>query len=190
MAFSFDPATHTYTLDGTRVPGFSEIRVAMGIGDWFKPRGMAHYMDQGTALHSWFNILARGLEADELPDDRIAGRVEGIRKFLRDEPFQFLDGEKPMLCKTQLFACTPDAWGFFDSEPCVIELKRSASAKWHPLQTAAQATALRENGVQVQKRYALYLREGGYELEYHSNHSDFRRWTAIVNGFHARSWYC
>lgn len=189
VPITFDARQHRYYSRGVPVPGFSEIRVAMGIGGTFKPRFLGEYLEEGTVLHQWLLLLAKGLEMEQAPDPIIAPRVEGIKEFLRNEPFHFVDGEKPMSCDSPLFACTPDIWGYWDGEPCLFEMKRSAKAKWHPLQTAAQAMALKCSGFEVKRRFSLYLREGGYVISEHTDRGDFSRWAALVYGFHARGWY-
>lgn len=185
----FDAERHLYSRGGLPVPGFSQIREAMGIGNGYKPRNLQDYLDEGTALHSWFLFLCQGQEPDAPPDERIAGRVAGIQKFLRDTQFRFVDGEKPLLCDNPLFATTPDAWGYLGDDACLVELKRSAKAKWHPLQTAAEAMAIAQAGFKVSRRLNLYLRDGNYVLDEHRDREDFSRWRAIVNGYHARGWY-
>ena len=151
---------------------------------------LGRYLEEGTALHHWLLFLAQGQDPEDPPDERIASRVEGIRKFLGSGHFKFLDGEKPLVCDLPLFACTPDVWGHWEGEPCLVEMKRSAKAKWHPLQTAAQALALKQAGFPVKHRIGLYLRDGDYALDFHTDREDFNRWSVIVNAFHAKTFYC
>ena len=179
---------HQYFEEGNRVPGFTEIVMALGIvkpNPFYTPDGR----DQGTALHQWLLFLAQGKEPADLPDERIAGRVEGIRKFLRESDFKFQGGEQPMFDKSIRFCCTPDLWGNMAGARCVIDAKRGAKLKHHALQTAAQKLALASNGIHCRDRYTLYLKDGGYKLEQHTDANDMGRWQAIVAAYHAAQFY-
>ena len=180
---------HRYWDDqGRNVPGFTEIATAVGI---IKP---SHFYteagrDEGKAIHAWFLFLAQGQEPEAAPDERIAGRVEAIRKFLREHRFKLIGGETPVGSLGLGYACTPDVWGELDGFVSLIEAKRGGELKYHRAQTAAQRIALFDAGVPVVHRHALYLRDGDYRLEKHSDRQDETRWRVVVNGFHAGKFY-
>lgn len=187
MGITID-SEHRYWNDGERVPGFTEICTAVGI---IKPS--AFYTEagreEGTAIHSWFLFLAQGQEPSEPPDDRIVGRVEGVRKFLAESRFILEGGESIMYDRDLGYCCTPDLWGQMAGSRCVIDAKRGARMAWHPLQTAAQRIALASNGIHCLNRYSLYLRDGDYRLEHHTDRQDERRWKSIVSGYHCGKVY-
>lgn len=180
--------SHVYRLGDRRVPGFTEICQNLGV---IEPNGF--YTEdgrrQGTALSDWLLFLASGKVADQEPEPEIAGRVEGIRKFLSDTKFVFVAGEVPQYDPVLNFVTRPDIWGHIGSFSCVVEAKRGAKMGFHFLQTAAEKIALAANGFQAQKRYCLYLRDGDYRLEEHANRDDERNWRAIVAAFHAKAQY-
>ena len=179
-----DPQHRYWTPPKVRRYGFSEICGLMGVtrpNDFHTEEGRA----QGVALHKWFIFLASGKAPNTRPDERIAGRVEGIRKFLAASPFNLTDGEKPRYDPVTDTACTPDVWGQRGIWSWVIDAKRGAKTKVHALQTACQKIALRSNEFDAQKRGALYLRDGGYRLDEHTDPADLTRWKAIAAGFHA-----
>jgi hypothetical protein len=183
---------HRYWVPGARTeerrPGFSEIALDLGIS---KPNPF--YTDEGKeegkALHLWLNFLARGKTPKAKPDPRIAGRVEGIKKFIKDTKFEILGGEVPLYDPINRSCCTPDMWGMIRAFLWVIDAKRGAKLKAHRLQTAAQSIALRANGVRVDKRGALYLRDEDYRLDEHVGSQDERRWTQIVSTYHIKQEY-
>lgn len=180
---------HRYWLGEARKSGFTEIITDLGI----KGGGAAFYTDdgraQGIALHGWLLFLAQGKTTDQKPEDGIAGRVEGIRRFLAESGFVFEGGEQPQYEPRLDYACTPDLWGHLGAFSVVIDAKRGAKEKWHPLQTAAQKLALAANGFKAQRRFGLYLKDGGYSLEAHEDAQDENRWRAIVSAYHAKGFY-
>lgn len=179
---------HRYFYGEKRVPGFTEICQDLGIikpNAFYTPQGR----EEGNALHTWLLFLAQGQEASEAPDDRIAGRVEGIRKFLRESSFKFVGGETIQYCAGLGYCCKPDLWGSIGGRTCVIEAKRRAAQKWHPLQTAAQRFALAVNEFSARQRFGLYLKDGDYRLIEHTDTKDEKRWMSIVSAYHAKYHY-
>ena len=177
---------HIYRVDGIVKPGFSEILASMGFEK--NPYWTDSGRDEGTALHKWFEFLAKNGENKDEPDPRIAGKVKGISEFLYDHEFILKDSEKPLYAKAG-YCCTPDAWGELDGVPCLIELKAGSPMKRHCLQTAAQQIALDDNGFKTEARYVLYLREEGYVLKVHEDSEDIDAWMSILWAYHAKEIY-
>ena len=171
-----------------RRPGYSEICDDLGIvkpNPFYTEEGRA----EGVALHLWLGFLVRGKEPKTAPDPRIAGRVAGIRKFIRDTKFRIIGGEQPLYDPINRFACTPDLFGEMNKSLFVIDAKRGGKLPSHRLQTAAQAIALRSNGMRVQKRAALYLRDEDYRLDEHTDPMDLARWGIFVSTYHLKKEY-
>ena len=174
---------HIYRVDGVVKPGFTEMCKAIGFPD--NPHWTEAGREEGTALSKWVLFLAKGNKASELPDERISGRVWGIRKFLTEHDLFFSGGETPLYNPALGYCVTPDLWGTLDGKPAVIEAKRGAKMKRHGLQTSAQALALAENGFHAERRFCLYLKNGDYALDEHDDQEDFECWRAIVAGYFA-----
>lgn len=171
-----------------REPGFSEICGDLGVtkeNKFYTKDGR----EEGVALHEWLLFLAQGNEPENNPDPRIAGRVEGVKKFIRESGFVFSGGEVALYEPTLGYCCTPDIWGHIGGIPYVIDAKGGAKKKFHKAQTAAQRLALRPSGFVAQKRAALYLMDGDYRLEGHDDVSDEVRWRALVMGYYAKTFY-
>ena len=178
---------HRYFVDGERKPGFSEICGDLGVtkeNRFYTADGR----EEGVVLHEWLLFLAQGKEPAEDPDPRIAGRVEGIRKFLSDTQFKFQGGETP-LYHALGFCTTPDIYGYIGNFSWVIDAKRGQKMKFHSLQTAAQKMALLASGFNAQKRGGLYLRDGDYRLDEHLDRDDEHRWRTLVAGYYAKTFY-
>ena len=166
------------------MPGYSELCSAMGVtkpNRFYTEEGRA----EGVALHEWLGFLVRGKVPAGAPDPRIAGRVKGIQKFVRNSGIKLVGGEEPRYDPETGVACTPDAWGYIGVWSYVIDAKRGAKLKIHRLQTVCQSIALRANGFRAQKRAALYLRDDDYRQDDHEDREDEARWRAIVAGYHA-----
>lgn len=162
-----------------QVPGYSEICLDLGISKpnpFWTPGGR----EEGIALHKWLNFIANYQTPKAPPDERIAGRVKGIIKFLTDTGFKIAGGEIPVYDPINRFACTPDLYGHIGRTAWVIDAKRGAKLPSHRLQTAAQTIALRANGFRAQKRGALYLKYGDYRLDEHTDPMDLSRWGIFV----------
>ena len=186
-SIQFDPATHRYSIDGRPVLGFSEIMADLGFpkNPFWTESGRA----EGIALHSWCLFLAQGQEPDEPPDIRIAGRVEGFRRFLSECSFKFVDGEKPQYNPSPEYCCRPDLWGQLNGANALIEVKRGAVMGIHQIQTSAQTLALAAGGFRVVKRFCLYLKDNSYSLIQHKDRADFQYWKSCAEAHHAKRIY-
>ena len=178
---------HVYTVDGRIVPGYSEVCADLGFpkNPFWTEQGRA----EGEALSKWLLFLAQGKEPRDPPDERIAGRVEGIKRFFKERRFVFVGGETPLYCQNLNVCCTPDIYGYIEEERVVIEAKRGAKMKRHRLQTACQALALSDNGFEVSRRCCLYLKNGGYTMDEHDDEEDLECWRALVGAYHAKKIY-
>ena len=165
------------------MPGFSELCAAMGV-----TRPNPFYTDdgreQGVALHLWLGFLVRGKTPSSAPDPRIAGRVRGIQKFIRNSGAKFVGGEEPRYDPETGVACTKDLWCYIGAWSYVVDAKRGAKLKSHRLQTACHKIVLNANEFRPQKRAALYLRDDDYRFDEHSDREDETRWRAIVSAYH------
>ena len=193
---------HRYRKNLVRVPGYSEICASMRVGKedceecvqnkYHKHDGAFWTEDgrnQGVALHHWLQFLAKGKVATSEPEPEIAGRVNGIRKFFRENDFTFVGGEIPQYEPSLRYACTPDIWGRIGKTTWVIDMKRGAEMKSHALQTAAQKIALAANGFIAVKRGALYLMDDDYRLKEHTDRRDESCWRTISQAYHAKKLY-
>lgn len=182
---TLDPITHVYTIPGPKiVSGYSGICASMGVtrpNRFYTEEGR----EQGIALHLWLGFLVRGRVPSAPPDPRIAGRVLGIQKFIKDTGVRFVGGEEPRYDPATGVACTKDLWAYIGNWAWVMDAKRGARMESHRLQTACQSTVLTANDFRPQKRGALYLRDGDYRLEEHTDRTDMTNWRAIVAGYHA-----
>ena len=170
------------------VPGFTHIAESLGFiqeNPFYTDSGR----EEGIALHKWLRHIAQGKPILTKPDERIAGRVEAILKFIAETGFKFAGGEEPRYDPVNRFACTPDLWGYIGSWTWDLDAKRGEELPHHRLQTAAQSIALAANGFRAQKRGCLYLKDGSYRLKEHIDSRDIPAWKQIVSTYYLKGAY-
>lgn len=180
--------SHCYWLDDKPVPGFSQIVRELGIVK-DNPFWTEDGREEGKAIHLWLHHLARGKTFFSPPDPRIAGRVEGIKKFLQDTKFKLAFGEMPQYDPVSRFATTPDLVGNIGLFTVNIDAKRGSPQKWHVLQLAAQRIALIAGGFRPQKSFGLYLGEEAYRLVEQDVVKHEPRWRNIAAVYHIAKEY-
>jgi len=101
----FDEASHTYRVDGRKVPGVTEVIRAFSPGfqasDWHKQRGIA--------CHAAIALSNLGKLDWKSVDPAIAGRVRAWEKFRRDFGGTVIAVEKKLAHDMYLYAGTLDA---------------------------------------------------------------------------------
>ena len=181
-------ADHRYWLGDKEVPGYSHIVKSLGVVE-DSPFWTEEGREAGTALHAWLLHLAQGKPEVSKPDPRIAGKVEGIRKFLRESGFKLAFGEVAQYEPVLRYACTPDLCGTLGMFSVNIDMKAGAKQKSHPLQLAAQKIALCYHPFRVQKSFSLYLKEGDYRLVEQDTRTHEANWRIFMAAYHSRGEY-
>lgn len=171
-AFVYDPASHTYTLEGKRIIGLTESlhlnglyryldNVKDDVAEWARERGQGvhlatHYHDKGT-------LDLTSVHAEVEP------YLEAWKDFLKINPFKMVALEKPIYSKRWRFGCTPDrvvecGLGQYG----VLEIKASEyKSPTYAFQTVGQAVAASEfYDLNVRRRFVIrLLGSGKYKLE-------------------------
>jgi hypothetical protein len=101
--FEFDEKSHTYTMDGKRLPSVTEIiRDVLPSKQW----GTDWHMERGTQIHVAAKLIAEG--QTPIVDPQIEGHVDGIMAFHRKEVKGVVAAELPVFCTKTLYAGTLD----------------------------------------------------------------------------------
>lgn len=153
----FDPATHTYRVDGKVVPSVTQLLPKQ---DYFvSDERLAECAEEGTANHE---AVKEFLQTGE----STCGYTDAVKKFMNDMKSEIgglVCFEIP-LPSARGFAGTPD----MIFEHAVVDLKRTfGNRKIHALQTAGYNILAVENGLiyPTKKHYILVCYEdGGYDL--------------------------
>lgn len=118
---TFDPETHTYTIEGRRVPNVTEV-----LNDLLPcHRASEWHLQRGRAVHACAAFVAQGIEFEH--DEVIAGQVEACKRFFREVNPVVIDVEKVMYSTTYLFAGTADLICRIGKHTCVLDWKASFS---------------------------------------------------------------
>lgn len=161
MKFFFDPATHTYTVDGIIVPSVTGI-----IADTI-PRNYScadWYLERGSAMHKAIHLLIQDKLDWATVDERISRRILAYEKFRRDSGFKPFATERAMPCQRYRFAGTIDA--LYPSakgrknEVVLCDFKSSLE-KQLEIQIGGYSVLLRENGYECNTGFGLELKDNG-----------------------------
>lgn len=110
VAFTFDEATHTYMLDGVRLPSVTEIIRPLTEG-WLARiplELLAIKRAFGVAVHKACELDDNGELDDAATDQRVMGCVNGWRAFRRDLDVEVLANEQRLYHSKLGFAGTID----------------------------------------------------------------------------------
>lgn len=157
QGFYFDEPSHTYWLDSSPIPGFSEILKDVDVHnlDHVPPDRLERARQRGHYVHLCAEWIDRGIGVNwEELDPGLVGRVKAWESFVRNEDFvvdpKYI--EQPTYHKILRYGITPDRLGYFGAQqkrdywhdrPVVVEIKNQYSQEdyWR-MQTAAQVQAV------------------------------------------------
>lgn len=168
MSLHFDEATHTYTVDGVRLPSVTEVtRFCAYDYKSAQPWLAEAAARRGTAIHEACALIDYGEEPEEPPE--ISGYLTAYRRFLKDCHPNWELIEYPMGSLTLGVAGTLDRFGTMGGESVLLDIK---TGQLHTVALRAQLTGysrlLRElpDYEMIHPRaYALKLsKDGTYEL--------------------------
>ena len=94
--FQFDESTHTYTVDGVRIPSVTQILETVGLVDYKDiPRDVfAYAAERSVAVHSAAEFFDQhDLDIDSL-DPQVMKYFIGWKNFRQDYPFEVFESEK------------------------------------------------------------------------------------------------
>lgn len=127
---NFDPDTHTYTLDGKKLPSVTEIIAPITAGKYPPNAGVVQAAAaRGTRVHE----LCALYDMDALPDEfelECVPYVQAWADFCRDYKPEWLYIEQPLyfqgVCDTS-FAGTVDRIGCIDGRTVIVDIKTAQS---------------------------------------------------------------
>ncbi len=156
----FDPATHTYTLDGQPVPSVTKILSDMNFID------TAYFTEysrtRGTLVHRIIHWHVEGTLDPSTVDPSLMGYFTAWRRFVDDTGFVSTETEKPLASEIYRFAGTPDHIGMLNGREAVIDVKSGAVFPSTPLQLGGYEILAGRRLA----RFALCLKDDGkYNLK-------------------------
>lgn len=190
-AIRFEESSHTYWLDGARVPSITQAMEPATFDDFdfVDPRVLQARAEEGTTLARMVELYEKhgSFEAsDHARSDRewdlmldLLDDLEAYLDFKSQSGARVTSSERIVASRRCGFAGRMDLTALFpgDDDLWVIDIKRTATPpRSGGIQTAGQEIALREtdglpDSVQI-KRGVLHLRRGKFKLVPHSDPRD------------------
>ena len=166
MPISFDPETHTYTIDGVEVPRVTTVCRFLAYDQKSDRPWLARVAaDRGTRIHAACAMIDYGEEPEE--DFETAGYLKAYRRFLKDyrpdwEGIEYIVGSAVLG-----IAGTIDRFGtLYDGRTCILDIK--TGSQFHDAPLRAQLTGyqwLLPPNFTAKYLYALQLsKDGTYHL--------------------------
>jgi hypothetical protein len=184
----FDRATHTYTLDGVKVPSVSQILKPLYSFDGIPLSVLNAKAALGTRIHRACELLDND-DLDEESDagraalEPIAGYLAAYKNFKRDKRLVILANEQLLHHPVHRYAGQIDRSYAFDGSVWDVDLKSTVSmSPIVGLQTAAYSEMLKAGGrLQTAKRGALQLfPDGKYKLHEFTDPGDFAVFISLL----------
>lgn len=134
---TFEPETHTYAVNGRRVPSVTEIIKANGlIEERFLDEAA---MKRGSYVHEALQFDDEGQLDMEALDPRLKGYVWAWRAFKQQMAPTVLEIEKQVYHPVYRYAGTYDRLLLIKNARWIVDIKTGSPATWHPIQTALYA---------------------------------------------------
>lgn len=192
----FDEDSHSYTLDGVRIPSCTQVLAAMGCTpgfQWLSPEQLAFYRSRGHAVHSAVEYAVKGTLDRRTVVDEVKPYLIGWERAVNDLRIEVLDYEdvpfveKPLAHPIFRYGVKPDVIGRIGRQSGPIEIKAtSVHAPATGLQLAAQLMAVRilmpEIGY-MRMGLRLLPEEPYYDYRFYVERSDESMWISLMNSF-------
>jgi hypothetical protein len=169
-AVHFDPATHTYTLSGKRIPGVTTVlkRISRELYRHVDKELMERAAALGTAVHKLIELDIAGTLDEEALAEVLVPYLHSWRRFMATSGFVPVLSEEIVWSERYGYAGQLDLFGEFPDCIALVDAKRCAQV---PItagpQTAGYEIALRERHPHLFvpgkpfKRFALQLNTDG-----------------------------
>jgi hypothetical protein len=186
MALAFSEPSHSYFLDGVRVPSVTQLLQLGGYvtpGAWFSEKAA----QRGTEVHRLTADFDLGALTLEDHDSLYAGYLEAHVKAMKVINPVWEHIEQAFVHPGHKVAGRPDRVGRIYGAMSVCDLKTGGPADWHPLQLALQCVIVADTvnlPAEEIHRYAIYLsRTGSYRVQRHEDRRDFDRAYELLRRF-------
>lgn len=183
MTLAFDAATHTYTLDGRRLPSVSQIIAPLVDYSWVRDEVLQAAADFGRHVHEACALHARDdLDWSSL-DPALVPYVDGWRKFLDESGAVVIASEQPIAHPTLGYAGTPDLVLEWREHIVIPDLKATAAVPpTVGIQTVAYARAWQAtHGGKEPQRSCIHLSPNKYRSHRRTDPSDWAMFQSCLN---------
>lgn len=155
MNLDFDASTHTYRLDGRKVPNVTGILTNV-FGD--RPYWSEWHAQKGRAVHHAIHLYLKDRLDWNSVDERIAGRVKAFERFLAETGLRPTATELRLASKRYQFAGTLDIL----ADRTLFDIKPPKPEPFVEIQLGFYSLLCEENKVaKIKNAAALCLRDNG-----------------------------
>lgn len=171
MAFlHFDSDTHTYSIDGKKLPSVTEICGLLNNWGDINPAILMQAARRGTVVHEYAELIDYGVDEDGIEcEPELAGYVIAYMRFLRDYRPLWEMVEQKVYSEQFGFAGTLDRYGTIDGKPVLLDIKTSSSVNkltkiiW-ACQLSAYQLLLAKEGEEVKRWNLVLKKDGKYQI--------------------------
>ncbi|WP_434033677.1 PD-(D/E)XK nuclease family protein [Cupriavidus sp. a3] len=161
-ALLFDEASHTYTVDGERIPSVTQILAPLNDLSFIKPDVLAYKRQLGTAVHKATELYDQGELDESTVPEVVQPYLDAWIRLRTELPFEILGMEERVYHPSHRYAGTYDRLVLLDGKRCVWDLKTGGMFPSYGPQTAAYKNAVEKvSGKRVEGRYTVELRDDG-----------------------------
>ncbi len=192
MSLDFDPATHSFTLDGLAIPSVTGVLGPLTDGDISYYMYMESARRRGVAVHEATERYDRMRGASETwkpemwsQDPTVGPYLAAWQKFLADTGFEVHAIEEQVVSKRHRYAGILDRLGVLNGRRAVIDIKTSVAIKpVMGIQLAAYQAAYNEGKLKAkqypQRFVCQLLKDGNYRLQEFRDKADFTVFLALL----------
>lgn len=160
-SLEFDAATHTYTLDGRRLPSVTQVIKA--VIPYHLPSATEWHRQRGTALHAATHLLDEGALDWSTVDPAISGRLAAYQKFRQHfvGDLNIEASEKPIMHPTYRYAGCLDKVFFIPGMGLILADLKSTIDPTVQIQLGGYACAWNANEkvMKIRRAFALELHD-------------------------------
>lgn len=184
---SFDPDTHTYTVDGKTVPGVTTVLKAAGLVETrHHTEGSAN---RGSEIHEATSLIDQGvMSIDDWKDDDIHPYLFAWEKFKKESGAEVVEIEQLLYHETLRYATMVDRVLKGSAGRFIVDIKTGPPQSWHGIQLASNTalTGLKERVIVELKRKGDYRIHFGWKDTKYTERIWDQLWLSAVTLYHWR----
>lgn len=187
----FDEESHTYFIRGDAWPSVTQIiRDASdeeSAYDSIPDHILKRAAEVGNKVHDAVEKYHAEGSALLTDDDRANSYLQGYSQFLMSDMFEWRSSEHRMFCDCHRYAGTVDLVGLVNAKPSILDVKTTSKLDedYVGLQTVGYKHLWNANReFQVTDRWAVWLKQGDYELVHLDDPLDWPTFEQAVEGYY------
>ena len=145
MKLEYNDKEHKYFINGSRVPGVTEVLGALGLYPAYNPAGAQYHLSLGSAVHRACELHDMGTLDESTVDPQVRPFLDAYLKFKTEWGFTPTRIEEAIFHPKLGFAGRIDREGMLGSgESGIVELKKGGLPPCTALQTSAHELLVNE----------------------------------------------